>query len=756
MSTVPAQASGPSDAELINSVRHGSTTAYGELYQRHVAAAYNLARQVSRSPAEADDLVSEAFAKVLDTLRAGNGPDTAFRAYLLTSLRHTAYDKTRRDRKVEYTDDVTTSGAPADSISVPFSDTAVAGLDRSLAARAFARLPERWQTVLWHMEVEGSSASEVATILGISPNGVSALAYRAREGLRQAYLQVHLAETGEDRCRATVDRLGAWTRGGLAKRETAQVEAHLDECEQCRALAAELADVNGALRAVLAPLVLGGAAAGYLAVAGSTTAHAATAVGAASSAGGAAGAAAAMPRQFIGVGVGTAAVAAAVAVAMTAGSGPQQIPTAAPAQQQPAPAAPKPPAPPAPPAAPPAQPPAAPPAAPPPAQPPQAPPPPAAQPPAQPPPQQPAPPAQPPKPGEPKVTAAGPGADISLEPGGPAVDVPITVTNTGAGKSEPVDTKLNLPPGVRAIGGGQGAGGPKAFALDAPAKDDSTVHCPGGTGTVECTTQRGLEPGEKVTMLFRLAADRDAKGGVVTGTVNSGTTVPVKVRVPVKVKPLPEDGVELRMRQLDLDPLRLPIVAMRVTNTGQTTKHGYLRYDKGTLRPLQLGSMHCDSGLTKTVCVTRDELRPGESARMTVLVPFAVLQTVVINGKARIGEATDTARVYVHRPLDPPVWPIPDEPAQPPGQTPDPTPGPSSSTEPTPPSTTRPGKPSPTRPSESSAQRPQHPSHPSHPSQPTHPAAPPSSTPARPTPTPGTSSAPNAGGNYVTVPGHTG
>jgi anti-sigma factor RsiW len=39
----------------------------------------------------------------------------------------------------------------------------------------------------------------------------------------------------------------AWTRGGLAKREKAQVEAHLDTCERCRALAAELADVNGAM-----------------------------------------------------------------------------------------------------------------------------------------------------------------------------------------------------------------------------------------------------------------------------------------------------------------------------------------------------------------------------------------------------------------------------------------------------------------------------------------------------------------------------
>ncbi|NKE64165.1 sigma-70 family RNA polymerase sigma factor, partial [Lentzea sp. PSKA42] len=105
MATVPADVQGPSDAELIESVRGGTIDAYGQLYERHVSAAYNLARQLARSQAEADDLVSEAFAKVLDTLRAGRGPDSAFRAYLLTALRHTAYDKTRREKKVDLTED---------------------------------------------------------------------------------------------------------------------------------------------------------------------------------------------------------------------------------------------------------------------------------------------------------------------------------------------------------------------------------------------------------------------------------------------------------------------------------------------------------------------------------------------------------------------------------------------------------------------------------------------------------------------------
>lgn len=236
------------DATLIEAVRKGNAGAYGALYARHVASAYNLARQLSHSRAGSDDLVSEAFAKVLETLKEGKGPDSSFRAYLLTALRHTAYDKTRRDRKIELSADVTaTSGVSAEAVTVPWVDPAVAGLERSLAARAFQRLSERWQTVLWHTEIKGLSPAEVAPILGLTANGVSALAYRAREGLKQAYLQVYLADTSNEHCRTTVDRLGAWTRDGLSKREKAQVDAHLDECVPCRALTAELADVNSTL-----------------------------------------------------------------------------------------------------------------------------------------------------------------------------------------------------------------------------------------------------------------------------------------------------------------------------------------------------------------------------------------------------------------------------------------------------------------------------------------------------------------------------
>ncbi|GAA1585773.1 hypothetical protein GCM10009789_44190 [Kribbella sancticallisti] len=253
---------GPSDAELIARVRAGDLEAYGDLFGRHHHAAERMARQLVPA-GDADDLAGDAFAKVLDALRNGGGPDISFRAYLLTTVRRVHVDRIRSGRKVQTTDDI----AAYEREPQGFDDPTVTGFESGAAAKAFASLPERWQAVLWHTEVEGEKPAAIAPLLGLTANGVSALAYRAREGLRQAYLQQHLADVASDRCRWTTERLGAYVRGGLTKRENHNVREHLDDCAKCTAVYLELVEVNSALPALLAPALLGTAGLGYLAAA---------------------------------------------------------------------------------------------------------------------------------------------------------------------------------------------------------------------------------------------------------------------------------------------------------------------------------------------------------------------------------------------------------------------------------------------------------------------------------------------------------
>ena len=252
----------PDDAELISAVRGGDLDAYGDLFERHVEAARRLARQLV-SPGDVEDLVSEAFVKVLGILQRGGGPDAAFRAYLLTSVRSLRVDKFRAGARLHTTDDM-----EAFDPGVPFRDTAIEGFESTAAAKAFASLPERWQLVLWHTEVEGDRPADIAPLLGMSANSVSALAYRAREGLRQAFLTEHANELDEDDCRWTHEHLGAYIRNGTSRRDASKVEDHLGQCRSCMAIYLELTEVNSNLGALLAPLLLGGAAAAYTSTTG--------------------------------------------------------------------------------------------------------------------------------------------------------------------------------------------------------------------------------------------------------------------------------------------------------------------------------------------------------------------------------------------------------------------------------------------------------------------------------------------------------
>ena len=281
-----------SDAELISAARAGDESGFAGLYERHAAAATVVARRYTDDHADADDVVADAFTAVYSALSRGKGPDEAFRAYLFTVVRRTATLRREGARRVRPTDDVATLEAGT-ALAGTAEEPTLEGFERGVVARAFHSLPERWQAVLWHTEVEGLTPAEVAPVLGLTANGVAALAYRAREGLRQAYLQQHLRDPIDDGCRAVAASLGSHVRGGLGARETARVEAHLEGCGECRALLLELGDVNHGMRSVIAPLVLGlaglGALSSSLPVGGAVTGALAGA-GAAAGAGAGAGA----------------------------------------------------------------------------------------------------------------------------------------------------------------------------------------------------------------------------------------------------------------------------------------------------------------------------------------------------------------------------------------------------------------------------------------------------------------------------------
>ncbi|MCY0952024.1 RNA polymerase sigma factor [Streptomyces sp. H27-S2] len=248
----------PSDAELTLLLRRGYGAGEADpavcalLYRRHRRAALAYARTCCRSPQDAEDLVSEAFLRTFQAVRAGAGPRGPWRSYLLSVVRHTAIQWRDGAGRTLLTSDFDTWRQPGPIGGDPQQQW-VAGEDRRLVARSFAGLPERWRLVLWHTLVEEGSPHKVAALLGITPSAVTSLAFRAREGLREAYLRAHVEAAADGRCRHYAGLLGpAVRRGGT--RLSRELARHLAECGSCARAYTELLDLNSTMRgAVSAP-----------------------------------------------------------------------------------------------------------------------------------------------------------------------------------------------------------------------------------------------------------------------------------------------------------------------------------------------------------------------------------------------------------------------------------------------------------------------------------------------------------------------
>lgn len=248
-----------SDAELTAAVRELESDApVDELYRRHRSAVFCYALACCRDRHTAEDLTSEAFARTLQAIRSGSGPEAAWRPYLLTVVRRTAADWAGTARRTELSADFEQWLANgSDNPEAESGEERMLRLEEnSLVLRAFRSLPERWQTVLWHTAVEEEPATKVGPLLGLGASGVSSLASRAREGLREAYLAVHGEDaSATDECRRYSSLLGAAVRR-TGRRTNRDLERHLAECERCRSALIELTELNERLGSLLPAAVL--------------------------------------------------------------------------------------------------------------------------------------------------------------------------------------------------------------------------------------------------------------------------------------------------------------------------------------------------------------------------------------------------------------------------------------------------------------------------------------------------------------------
>jgi RNA polymerase sigma-70 factor, ECF subfamily len=182
----------PVEPALIERLVAGDERALGELYDRYGTFAYSLACAMVRDPADAEEVVAEAFAQIWRSASTFDGSRGNVLAWITTIVRTRALDfiraSRRRSRMIDQaaalSDDTTSPGLstgpePADR-GVEQSEAA------ALVRRSLAELPAAQRIVLELAYFSGLSQSEIAERLA-EPLGTVKTRMRAgMEKLRQA------------------------------------------------------------------------------------------------------------------------------------------------------------------------------------------------------------------------------------------------------------------------------------------------------------------------------------------------------------------------------------------------------------------------------------------------------------------------------------------------------------------------------------------------------------------------------------------
>lgn len=149
----------------------------------HLDAAYNLARWLVRSPADADDVVQESFLRALRFFDGFRGGDS--RSWILKIVRNTSYSWVRKNRPAELTDEFDESIHSSEGSAENAERTLVSRVEGDRVRKALEALPLAFREVLVLREIEELSYKEICDVTAMPMGTVMSSLSRARRRLRE-------------------------------------------------------------------------------------------------------------------------------------------------------------------------------------------------------------------------------------------------------------------------------------------------------------------------------------------------------------------------------------------------------------------------------------------------------------------------------------------------------------------------------------------------------------------------------------------
>jgi RNA polymerase sigma factor (sigma-70 family) len=184
------------DRRLMGRVRDGDQSALGELYERHGAGAYGLARRVLGDATLAQDVVQEVFLAVWRDPERYDGDRGAFGTWLLTVTHHRAVDVVRREEALRRRQSAAELLEVWESAPDSVADVVWTGVRGERVRAALGDLPPPQREALALAYFGGYTQREIAGLTGAPLGTVKTRMLAGMRRMREALVSV--SDTGVD------------------------------------------------------------------------------------------------------------------------------------------------------------------------------------------------------------------------------------------------------------------------------------------------------------------------------------------------------------------------------------------------------------------------------------------------------------------------------------------------------------------------------------------------------------------------------